>query len=67
MTIVGFEKQKNDEVHILVFDPTSRDTKTILQLLDKTFHHKASAADQELHPYRRGARHLRKHGEFEVL
>lgn len=65
MTIVGLEKQTNGQNSLLVFDPTSRDSHTILRLVGKAFRHKAP--DEALQAYRRGKKHLRKHGEFEIL
>lgn len=67
MTIVGIEKRKDGQLYLLVFDPSAQDSRAILQLVDKTFRQKPSVADEILQPYRRGAKHLRRYGEFELL
>lgn len=65
MTIVGFEKLKQGGYNLLVFDPMFHDAKSVTKLVGQTFDHKSP--DELLKSYRRGAKYLRKHSQFEVL
>ncbi|KAI9746435.1 MAG: hypothetical protein M1818_000148 [Claussenomyces sp. TS43310] len=65
MTIIGFEKQRNGAVNLLVFDPMFRDASAVTKLVDQTFKHKNPASP--LRAYRRGSKYLAKYKEFEIL
>lgn len=67
MTIVGFERQVDGAVNLLVFDPSFRDSIKINQLVGKVFRHRTSKVDEALDPYRRGSRYLRPYNAFELL
>ena len=67
LTIVGLERQKDGQVHLLVFDPSYRDSSTVTGFIGMEFRLKPAAADDILKPYRRGPRYLHKYNEFEVL
>ncbi|TDZ14139.1 Ubiquitin carboxyl-terminal hydrolase ZUFSP [Colletotrichum orbiculare MAFF 240422] len=67
LTIVGFEKQKNGLLNLLVFDPMFRDPPALARLIGQTFKHKSAVADDSLKPYRRGPKYLCRYSEFEIL
>ena len=65
MTIIGIEKQKQGGYNLLVFDPVFHDAKRVTKHVGRKFDHKH--ADDLLKPYRRGAKHLKKYRQFEIL
>jgi hypothetical protein len=66
LTIIGFEKLKNGDRNLLVFDPSFRDSSDILSLSTwPDFVH--PKPDLALKPYRRGSRYLRMYHQFELL
>ncbi|KAF4983083.1 hypothetical protein FZEAL_1430 [Fusarium zealandicum] len=67
LTIVGYEKEMDGHVNLLVFDPSFHDSTKIRSLVGKAFRHKPSSIDESLQPYRRGSHYLRKYNQFEVL
>ena len=67
LTIVGFEKQRDRQVNLLVFDPSFRDAGSVRDLVGRTFTQPESKVSGMLEPYRRGTRYFRRYGEFEVL
>jgi hypothetical protein len=67
LTVVGFEKQRDRQVNLLVFDPSFRDASSVRDLVGRTFTQSESKINGMLEPYRRGTRYFRRYGEFEVL
>ncbi|PHH64872.1 hypothetical protein CDD81_3729 [Ophiocordyceps australis] len=68
VTIVGFERQKDEQAHILVFDPWRRDSSWIRKLgRGGVMEGPMSRSMQLLEPYRRGVKYLSRHAEFETL
>ncbi|PHH75930.1 hypothetical protein CDD83_4344 [Cordyceps sp. RAO-2017] len=67
VTIVGFERQWDNQVNVLVFDPTHPDLHGIKKLVGKEIREAMPAAIALLESYRRGSKYLRKHDEFEIL
>ncbi|KAF9770042.1 hypothetical protein IL306_012451 [Fusarium sp. DS 682] len=67
LTIVGFEKQMDGQMNLLVFDPSFRDSTKIRNLIGKTVRQKPSSIDSFLQPYRRGSHYFRKYNQYEVL
>lgn len=67
MTIIGFERSNDGSSHLLVFDPSYRDSSLVRGWVGKTVRHPESKVDNVLSHYRRGTKYLRKYNEFEVL
>lgn len=67
MTIVGFERSREGQANLLVFDPSVRDSSVVRGFVGKKIRHPESKAHSVLEPYRRGSRYLRRYNEFEVL
>lgn len=65
MTIIGYEKRKDNSQCLLVFDPSCRTVKAMTDLVN-TGQFRGSASTL-LRLYRRGVSYLRKHDEFEIL
>lgn len=65
LLIVGFEQQKDNSKHLLVFDSMFSDHWSIQKLVGKKFDH--IFPNLALKPYRRGNRYLRKYKAFEIL
>lgn len=67
LTIVGLEKHKGGDVHLLVFDPEFQSSSTVVRLAGKATLRRQSKVTKLLEPYRRSATHLERFNEFEVL
>ena len=67
MTIVGFERRKDGQSQLLVFDPSLRDSQTFMSSHGKTIRGSKAKVEALLEPYRRGNRYLRRYDEFELL
>ena len=67
MTIVGFERSREGQANLLVFDPSVRDPSVVKDLVGRKVHRPDLKADNALEPYRRGNKYLRRYNEFEVL
>ncbi|KAK5993146.1 hypothetical protein PT974_06574 [Cladobotryum mycophilum] len=67
MTIVGLERQLDDQRVLLVLDPAFRGSSVVKRFSGKALLTEDSMADRLLKPYRRNINRLRKHNEFEVL
>jgi len=67
MTIVGLERSHDGSVHLIVFDPSYRDSSLVRGWVGKTVKHPKEKVDNVLSHYRRGNKYLRKYHEFEVL
>ncbi|KAL7817035.1 DUF1671 domain-containing protein [Trichoderma aethiopicum] len=67
LTIVGLEKHKGGQVHLLVFDPEFQGSNTVVRLAGKATPRRQSKVTRLLEPYRRSASHLERFKQFEVL
>ncbi|KAG9247883.1 peptidase family C78-domain-containing protein [Calycina marina] len=65
MTIAGFEKRRDGTRNLLCFDPIFHDSVQVTQKIGQTFECKSPA--DLLKAYRREAKYLRRHSEFEIL
>ncbi|KAM4057632.1 peptidase family c78 domain-containing protein [Hirsutella rhossiliensis] len=64
VTVIGIERQQDNQVYILVFDPSRGESSSIKRLIGRD---KFPMASKLLEPYRRGMKHLGKYDEFEIL
>ncbi|TFB05520.1 Zinc finger with UFM1-specific peptidase domain protein [Trichoderma ghanense] len=67
LTIVGLEKHKGGQVHLLVFDPEFQGSNTVVRFAGKATPRRQSKVTRLLEPYRRSATHLERFKQFEVL
>ncbi|KAK4086819.1 hypothetical protein Purlil1_8769 [Purpureocillium lilacinum] len=67
LTVVGIEKQKDDRVHLLVFDPSCRDSAAVKRYVGRRVRKDMPGMKDLVEPYRRGAKYLIKRKEFEIL
>lgn len=67
VTIVGMERQQDNQVCLLVFDPSRGDSGSMKRLIGKVVDRGMPKASKLLEPYRRGTKYLSKHDEFEIL
>ncbi|POR33979.1 Zinc finger protein-like protein [Tolypocladium paradoxum] len=67
VTVVGMERQQDNQVHLLVFDPSRGDSDSMKRLIGKLVDRGMPKTGELLEPYRRGTRYLSKHDEFEIL
>lgn len=67
LTIVGFERSKEGQPNLLVFDPSFRDSSVVRGLVGRTVRQPESKVGNMLDAYRRGNKYLCKYSEFEVL
>ncbi|KAF2756199.1 DUF1671-domain-containing protein [Pseudovirgaria hyperparasitica] len=65
LTIVGFERRKDGSCNLVVFDPMFRTSPSMHRLLGRQ--NIASPRPEVMDAYRRDARKLRKHRDFEIL
>jgi zinc finger-containing ubiquitin peptidase 1 len=66
LTIVGFEKKRNGQKELIVFDPMFHDSDSIVKLVGVT-EPRVSSPDAMLKLYRRGNKYLKRFHEFEIL
>ncbi|KAI9757868.1 MAG: hypothetical protein M4579_003304 [Chaenotheca gracillima] len=65
LTIVGFERRKNGDSNLLVFDPVFGPSPAFRKLIGKSFRHRMP--QDALKAYRRGKGYLGKYNAFELL
>ncbi|KAJ4366936.1 hypothetical protein N0V83_007466 [Neocucurbitaria cava] len=65
LTIVGFERRRDGQCNLVVFDPMYNTSPAMLKLIGRK--NIKTARPEVLHAYRRGARQLKKHASFEIL
>ncbi|KAF2841567.1 DUF1671-domain-containing protein [Patellaria atrata CBS 101060] len=65
LTIIGFEKRRDGSCNLLVFDPMFKTTDHTRHLVGRD--NLRTARPQVIHVYRRGAKRLRRHRDFELL
>ncbi|KAJ6438714.1 zinc finger-containing ubiquitin peptidase 1 [Purpureocillium lavendulum] len=67
LTVVGVERQNDDRLQLLVFDPSSRDSEAVKRFVGRQVRRGMPGANELLEPYRRGMKYLSKRKEFEIL
>lgn len=67
VTVIGIERQKDNQVFLVVFDPSHGESGSMKRLIAGDVGEHTPKTSKLLKPYRRGIKYLGRHDEFEML
>ncbi|EQL01388.1 peptidase family C78 [Ophiocordyceps sinensis CO18] len=67
VTVIGIERQKDNQVFLVVFDPSHGESGSMKRLIAGDVGEHTPKTSKLLKPYQRGIKYLGRHDEFEML